>query len=54
MKPAWKLVAVMAALAMTVAACGDDDDDSGSAASDNCESSTQEGPTVQIGAQDFV
>jgi osmoprotectant transport system substrate-binding protein len=41
-----------------MAACGDDDDDSGSAANsgasgDNCESSTQEGPTVDIGAQDF-
>ena len=53
MKRSWKLVAVVAALAVTVAACGDDDDDSGSAASDNCESSAQEGPTVDIGAQDF-
>jgi osmoprotectant transport system substrate-binding protein len=58
MKRSWKLVAVVAALAVTFAACGDDDDDSGSAASngasgDNCESSAQEGPTVQIGAQDF-
>jgi osmoprotectant transport system substrate-binding protein len=57
MKRSWKLVAVVAALAVMLAACGDDDDDSGSAASgasgDNCESSTQEGPTVDIGAQDF-
>jgi osmoprotectant transport system substrate-binding protein len=53
MKRPWKLVAVIAALAVTVAACGDDDDSGGSAASDNCESSTQEGPTVKIGAQDF-
>jgi osmoprotectant transport system substrate-binding protein len=58
MKRTWKLVAVVAALAVIMAACGDDDDDSGSAANsgasgDNCESSTQEGPTVDIGAQDF-
>jgi osmoprotectant transport system substrate-binding protein len=55
MNRSWKLVAVVAAVALATVACGDDDDggSDSAAAADNCESGTVDGPTVQIGAQDF-
>ncbi|HEY8526539.1 MAG TPA: ABC transporter substrate-binding protein [Acidimicrobiales bacterium] len=56
MKRAWKLVAVVGAVALTVAACGDDDDDTvagDDAGGASCTDQDQDGPTVQIGAQDF-
>jgi osmoprotectant transport system substrate-binding protein len=57
MNRAWKLVAVVGALALTVAACGDDDDDTeaggGGDGGASCTDEAREGPTVQIGAQDF-
>jgi osmoprotectant transport system substrate-binding protein len=56
MKRVWKLVAVVGALALTVVACGDDDDTEAETADDgaaSCTDEAREGPTVQIGAQDF-
>jgi osmoprotectant transport system substrate-binding protein len=57
MNRAWKSVAVVAALAVTFAACGGDDDDDdgggGEEAASNCDAADVEGPGVQIGAQDF-
>jgi osmoprotectant transport system substrate-binding protein len=58
MKRRWNLVAVVAALAVLAAACGDDDDSDTEAGGDggdggDCVTETSEGPTVQIGAQDF-
>jgi osmoprotectant transport system substrate-binding protein len=57
MNRAWKLVAVVGVLALTVAACGDDDDDTDAGTTDeggaSCTDEAREGPTVQIGAQDF-
>ncbi|HEX8804586.1 MAG TPA: ABC transporter substrate-binding protein [Acidimicrobiales bacterium] len=48
-----KLVAVVAALAVTLAACGDDDDDTSAGGSDGTEAPAREGPEISIGAQDF-
>ncbi|MGH9213824.1 MAG: glycine betaine ABC transporter substrate-binding protein [Acidimicrobiales bacterium] len=48
------LASVMAmALVVTGAACGDDDDDDDAATSEGEEVTEREGPTVQIGTQDF-
>jgi osmoprotectant transport system substrate-binding protein len=56
MNRAWKLVAVVGALALSVAACGGDDDDTAAGGGNggaNCTDEPRDAPTVQIGAQDF-